>query len=117
MALALLLGSGAFLAGVLVVRFFPRFLAGWRRRDAASVWGAAAVLLLGSSIVVDLFHNRMTWARGFREPGQWPKHQINILEETLELLAAVLFALAAWTAARKAASAIAKDPPEQEAGR
>jgi hypothetical protein len=113
-ALALLLGGGAFLSGLLVVRLFPRFLAGWRRREAAAVWGGAAVLFLGSSLVIDLFHGRMTWARGFREPGQWPKHQINVLEETLELLAAVLFALAAWAVVRKLRPARADEAPGKE---
>jgi hypothetical protein len=78
------------------------------------VWGGAAVLLLGSSLVIDIFHGRMTWARGFREPGQWPKHQINILEETLELLAAILLALATWALVRKHGSDRVNEPTEKD---
>ncbi len=115
-ALALLLGSGGFLAVVLVVRLLPRFMAGRRRREAVSVWGGTAVLLLGTSFLVDYFHGRMTWERGFRGAGQWPKHQINVLEETLELLAAILFALAAWAAARKASSVVGGDSPPRGPG-
>jgi len=112
-ALAFLLGGGAVLALYLVVRLFPRFLEGWRRRDRVAVWGGAAVGILALSIVVDTFHGRMTWERGFRHAGQWPKHQVNILEETLELLASILFTLAAWAASRRGVS-VRVDRPRTE---
>lgn len=103
--LALLLGGGALLVLYLVARLFPAFRVGWRKRDAVAVWGGAAVVLLALSIIVDYYEGTLTWARGYREPGMWPKHHLNVLEETLELLASALFALAAGAAARRGSAA------------